>query len=279
MDFSGYTDIAIGIALLMGFRFNTNFNSPYKAQNTAEFWKRWHISLSTWLKDYLYIPLGGNKKGTLGSYLLGSFLLLVFLAITRFSWIAWIVVALCLLMVWIGLRNETVKKHVDTNINLMITMLLGGFWHGSTWNFIVWGGLNGIGLIVYKYWKRVSPYEKLNTLWVRIWKVALTFSFISFTRIWFRSADKETADAVLYKLGYDLDWSLATKVLMAYPMVFLIFLGGMLVHWLPIHWKRSYRLWFIKSHPVVKILSICGVVLMIWQTITAESVPFIYFQF
>lgn len=279
MDFSGYTDIAIGIALLMGFRFNTNFNSPYKAQNTAEFWKRWHISLSTWLKDYLYIPLGGNKKGSIGSYLIGSLLLLVFLAVTDFSLLAWIVVGLCIFFVLLGQKYAPVKKQVDTNINLMITMLLGGFWHGSTWNFIVWGGLNGLGLIVYKYWKRISPYEHLKWAGVRVWKIALTFSFISFTRIWFRSADKETANAILHKLWYDMDWSLATKILGAYPQVFMIFLTGMVIHWLPLHWKRNYRLWFVKSNVFVKIALICGVVFIIWQTITAESVPFIYFQF
>jgi D-alanyl-lipoteichoic acid acyltransferase DltB (MBOAT superfamily) len=99
-DFSGYTDIAIGLALILGFRLPFNFNSPYKASSVTDFWKRWHISLSQWLRDYLYIPLGGNKKGKFRTY-----------------------------------------------INLMITMLLGGLWHGASLRFVIWGGLHGIGLV------------------------------------------------------------------------------------------------------------------------------------
>ncbi|HDR68090.1 MAG TPA: MBOAT family protein, partial [Bacteroidaceae bacterium] len=139
VDFSGYTDIATGVALLLGFRLPKNFNSPYKATSVANFWKRWHISLSSWLRDYLYIPLGGNRKG-------------------RFR----------------------------TEVNLMITMLLGGLWHGASWQFMVWGGLNGIGLIIYKLWSRISPYENSNHWVVRFWKIFITFQFITFTRIWFR---------------------------------------------------------------------------------------------
>ena len=104
-DFSGYTDIAIGLGLILGFRLPVNFNSPYKAAGIADFWKRWHISLSRWLKDYLYIPLGGNRKGK-----------------------------------------------IRTNINLMITMLLGGLWHGAAIRFIIWGGLHGIGLVINRIW-------------------------------------------------------------------------------------------------------------------------------
>ena len=104
-DFSGYTDIAIGVALVLGFRLPFNFNSPYKAQNITDFWKRWHISLSQWLRDYLYISMGGNRKGKIRTY-----------------------------------------------VNLMITMLLGGLWHGASLRFIIWGGLHGIGLVVNKIW-------------------------------------------------------------------------------------------------------------------------------
>ena len=98
-DFSGYTDIAIGLALLLGFRFPQNFDSPYAAQSLQDFWRRWHMTLSRWLRDYLYIPLGGNRKGTIVTYR-----------------------------------------------NLMLTMLIGGLWHGAGWTFIVWGGIHGVGL-------------------------------------------------------------------------------------------------------------------------------------
>ena len=104
-DFSGYTDIAIGVALLIGFRLPINFNSPYKAQNITDFWRRWHISLSSWLRDYLYISIGGNKKGKIRTY-----------------------------------------------INLMITMILGGLWHGASVRFVIWGTLHGVGLALHKVW-------------------------------------------------------------------------------------------------------------------------------
>ena len=103
-DFSGYSDMAIGIALLLGFRFNVNFDSPYQSATITEFWRRWHISLSSWLKDYLYISLGGNRKGKIRTY-----------------------------------------------INLLITMLLGGLWHGASVSFILWGVLHGVALAVHKF--------------------------------------------------------------------------------------------------------------------------------
>ena len=98
-DFCGYTNIAIGVALLLGFQFPQNFASPYSAVSLQDFWRRWHMTLSRWLRDYLYIPLGGSRKGRLMTYR-----------------------------------------------NLMITMLLGGLWHGAAWTFVIWGGIHGVGL-------------------------------------------------------------------------------------------------------------------------------------
>src|SRR4029079_8053850 len=105
-DFSGYTDIAIGSAALLGVRFPANFAAPYQAHDIVDFWRRWHISLSTWLRDYLYIPLGGNRKGPLRTYL-----------------------------------------------NLMVTMVLGGLWHGASWNFVLWGTLHGLALALHRAWR------------------------------------------------------------------------------------------------------------------------------
>ena len=279
LDFSGYTDIAIGVALLMGFRFNINFNSPYKAKNTEEFWKRWHISLSTWLRDYLYIPLGGNRGGSIASYILTVIIVFIIVMLIGDHSYFWKLGLIALVLVVLCYRIPKIKLLVDTNINLMITMILGGLWHGSSWNFITWGALNGIGLIVYKYWKRISPYEKLNMWYIRAFKIALTFTFITFTRIWFRAPDKETADTVVNKLQYDIDWSLAPEVIKNFWIVFLLFLIGMIIHWLPTPFKRSYRKWFIKSHPSFKVVAVLSTIVLIWQMISAEFVPFIYFQF
>lgn len=279
LDFSGYTDIAIGIALLMGFRFNINFNSPYKALNTEEFWKRWHISLSTWLRDYLYIPLGGNRGGSITSYILIVVISSVLILIIGDYSLFWKFGIVALIILFFSLRFSAFRKIINTNINLMITMILGGLWHGSSWNFITWGGLNGIGLIFYKYWKKISPYEKFKVWYVRAFKIALTFSFISFTRIWFRAPDKETADNVLHKLRFDIDWSLAPSVISNFYIVFGLFLTGMVIHWLPTPFKRHVRRWFIRSHPAIKVAAVMGTIILIWQTISAEFVPFIYFQF
>jgi D-alanyl-lipoteichoic acid acyltransferase DltB (MBOAT superfamily) len=231
-DFAGYTDIAIGVALLLGFRLPRNFNSPYKAVNVGDFWRRWHMSLSSWLKDYLYIPLGGNRKGKL-----------------------------------------------RTNINLMITMLLGGLWHGADMKFIIWGGLNGIGLIIYKFWKKISPYENKKNIWVHIWKIFLTFNFITFTRIWFRSNDMDSVNAMLFQLTHSMDLSVAPAVIGSFKMVFAVMVFGYVLHWLPQGWKDSLMNWFIRIPHWVKVIIVVVLVFLIYQTQTTDLQPFIYFQF
>jgi len=141
-DFSGYTDIAIGVALLLGYRLPVNFNSPYKAGSITDFWRRWHISLSRWLRDYLYISMGGNRKG-------------------RFR----------------------------TNFNLMVTMLLGGLWHGAAWRFVLWGGLHGAGLVLHKLWIRIFRGRGDGSkIWMFI-SVFITFKFVSFCWIFFRAGN------------------------------------------------------------------------------------------
>lgn len=231
-DFSGYTDIAIGLALYMGFRLPKNFNSPYKAKNVGEFWKRWHMTLSNWLKDYLYIPIGGNKFG-----------------VSR------------------------------TNINLMITMLLGGLWHGASWLFVIWGGLNGLALLVYKNWKRISPYEKNNSLAVHVWKVLFTFLFISFTRIFFRSNTLEGAWAMIVQITTSFDASIISDVIVSYYKIFIVVAIGFITHWLPDDWKEGVIIRFASSSYVVQVLIAVGTVFIIYQSVSAEMQPFVYFQF
>ena len=143
-DFSGYSDMAIGIALLLGFRFNINFDSPYQSATITEFWRRWHISLSSWLKDYLYISLGGNRKGKIRTYM-----------------------------------------------NLMITMLLGGLWHGASISFILWGALHGIALAAHKFiMGHFSSFKALGCEmkpWRRVLGVLITFHVVCFGWILFRA--------------------------------------------------------------------------------------------
>ena len=232
VDFSGYTDIAIGVALLLGFRLPKNFNSPYKATNVGNFWKRWHISLSSWLKDYLYIPLGGNRRG-----------------------------------------------RIMTDVNLMITMLLGGLWHGASWQFLVWGGLNGVGILVYKQWKRISPYEKSNHWLARFWKIFNTFVFITFTRIWFRSESMEKANQLIRPITQEFNVRIIPEVLWSYKLVFAVMTLGYITHWVPQHWKVNLINRFINTPTWAKVLITILVVFTIYQSWSAELQPFIYFQF
>ena len=231
-DFSGYTDIAIGVGLLLGFRLPRNFNSPYKADNLGNFWKRWHISLSSWLKDYLYIPLGGNRKGV-----------------------------------------------IRTNVNLMVCMLLGGLWHGASWQFVIWGGLNGLGLLFYKYWSRISPYRSSNHILVRFWKIFITFNFITLTRVWFRSDSMEHAGELLGQIAGNFGLSSIFQLVAGYKEVFFLIFLGYLIHWLPSGFKAGYRDWFIRIPLYSKAIVAAIIIFVIYQSWSAELQPFIYFQF
>ena len=152
-DFSGYTDIAIGLSLMMGFHLPANFNSPYKAPNCSNFWKRWHISLSRWLQTYLYIPLGGNRSMGFGTCFWVIFLTASALILSGSWWIAAIVFIIFSATILTGIYCPDRRRKIYANLNSMITMLLGGLWHGASMNFIIWGGLNGVGMIVFKFWR------------------------------------------------------------------------------------------------------------------------------
>ncbi len=133
-DFSGYSDMAIGIALLFNIQLPINFNSPYKAKDIQDFWRRWHITLSRFLRDYIYIPLGGSKKGEINTY-----------------------------------------------TNLIITFLLGGLWHGAGWTFVFWGFLHGLGLVVYRIWRKLDVQLHFLLAWF------ITFNFINISWVFFRA--------------------------------------------------------------------------------------------
>ena len=316
-DFSGYTDIAIGIAMLMGFYLPQNFDSPYKSRNPQEFWRRWHMSLSRWLKSYLYIPLGGNRK------ILGK---------------------------------EVKDKTTAGNFNSFITMLLGGLWHGASWNFVIWGALNGAGMIVYKIWAKINWNIKmllmtllLLSLWLAkillhapiwnlffVWSMALwigtairyaywwyerfqmrrgnllsplalrlsplasrlsaawmilqTFVFITFTRLFFRSGSNldpetanqeawETATNMVNQIGGAWNSSIIPDFLWEYRNVVILFVLGMLIHWLPSRLKRWYRLRFCVLPMWLILLIVVLAVVGVYQFVTADMQAFIYFQF
>ncbi|MEZ5107193.1 MAG: MBOAT family O-acyltransferase [Draconibacterium sp.] len=279
VDFSGYTDIAIGVALLMGFRLPQNFNSPYKAQNVGEFWKRWHMSLSSWLKDYLYIPIGGNRNGSVFSYIsLGVILAIIVLLAGKLILVP-IFAGVVLIFAVLVRFFPSLKRNIDTNINLMLTMLLGGLWHGASWQFIIWGGLNGIGLVVYKFWRKISPWEKKNNRIAVIWKIAITFTFITATRIFFRSESMRVVRGMIHQISNDFNLKIIPDVLWAYKWVFLVMLFGFITHWLSYNFKEKMLNWFIKTPLWAKAVIAAVVVIVVYQSISSDMQAFIYFQF
>ena len=182
-DFSGYTDIATGVALLMGFYLPQNFDSPYKAQNAQQFWRRWHMSLSRWLRDYLYIPLGGNRNATWGSYIIIIAVAVIGSFLSGSWWVAFAVALIALLLLLYAWRRPDQRKFLRTQVNSMDTMLLGGLWHGASWNFMIWGGLNGIGMIIYKFWAQWTIPFKTALIWI-VFILCLTFSLLTPAPVW-----------------------------------------------------------------------------------------------
>ena len=339
-DFSGYTDIAIGVAMLMGFYLPKNFNSPYKAKNPGEFWKRWHISLSRWLQDYLYIPLGGNRNATFGSFCIIIMIAAIATFLSGSWWVGGGLGLLALIIVLVAIFKPEKRKKITTNINAMDTMLLGGLWHGASWNFMIWGGLNGIGMVFYKFWKNWSIYSRtlfiltvtfglrllcvyapqpvFNVLfvWCTIilagnvirlvynlaggkkawqwlqdaWAIFQTFTFITFTRLFFRSGSNldpaeanetawNTAKNMVNQMGSHWRLEQIPDIVVHYRNVFFLILFGLIIHWLPENFKRRYRIWFA-TMPLPLMVVVCAfVVFVIYQFITADLQSFIYFQF
>ncbi|WP_420136435.1 MBOAT family O-acyltransferase [Sphingomonas sp.] len=225
-DFSAYSDMAIGIAALLGYRFPRNFNQPYRATSLQDFWRRWHISLSSWLRDYLYIgALGGNRKGF---------------------------ARLCL--------------------NVLITMLLGGLWHGAKWTFVIWGGLHGSVLALERIWDRYRP-EGLPRL-PKILALLVTFHIVVIGWILFRA---ETFDTAIAFLGGLATSTAASAVLTPLACVLIVF--GMAIHFTPPDLGQRLAL-RLRTLPAPALGLIAGIVILIIDAMRFEGVaPFIYYQF
>lgn len=232
-DFSAYSDIAIGLALLLGFKLPNNFNQPYLSSNITDFWRRWHISLSSWLKDYLYIPLGGNKKGKVRTY-----------------------------------------------INLFLTMLLGGLWHGASLKFIIWGGLHGFALALHKIFKGLFPSRK-STLISSFFSWLITFHFVVFCWVFFRAPNWEIITQVFTQIAYNFDFSHILSYLEnpSYIIIFTVMGLGYLMHLIPDSVELGIENVFSnKWWPTLGFVAVLAVVL-IYQFKSSEIQPFIYFQF
>ncbi len=226
-DFSGYSDMAIGVARIMGYDFNENFDHPYSSTSLTMFWRKWHISLSTWLRDYLYIPLGGNRRG-----------------------------------------------EYRTHVNLMVTMLLGGLWHGAAWNFVLWGAIHGIALVIEKTRKTYESMQEA-TLWRRSWGWARTMLVVVFTWVFFRAQDFSQATAILAKMlglassNADISW-ISIRAVIILPLLALI------------HWMRGGRYHHLVDLPPGKWYTAFILFTMVWLVILFRARgfhPFVYFQF
>ncbi len=251
-DFSGYTDIAIGSALLLGVRFPLNFDSPYKGHNLQDFWRRWHISLSTWLRDYLYIPLGGNRGSELRTYR-----------------------------------------------NLMLTMVLGGLWHGASWTFVFWGFLHGIGLAATRWWQRsrrgkdlrggaraesayrVSAEEPARVLIakdpplpMRALGVFFTFHYVCLAWIFFRATTFGKATQVLKQIALGTTFHPNLQ-----PIVVAVLAVGLLVHFTPDDLFKRMKKGFADLPALGQGALLFLVAIVLHEAASTQAVPFIYFQF
>jgi len=236
-DFSGYSDMAIGIALLMGFHFKINFDSPYQSKNISEFWRRWHISLSTWLKDYLYISLGGNRKGKIRTY-----------------------------------------------INLLITMLLGGLWHGAGFRFVLWGAMHGIALAIHKLYLEVFPVKTENSNPLRkfiisTFSVLITFHFVCFCWIFFRADNMETATQMIRQIAFHFNPRIFFEFITGYRSVLLMMLIGYALHFIPKSVELKTESIVTNLPLLLKVSFMILVILLVVQFKSSEIQPFIYFQF
>ena len=224
-DFSAYTDIAIGVAALLGYRFPKNFDQPYRAIGFSDFWRRWHISLSSWLRDYLYIPLGGNTG----------------------DW--------------------------RRNSNLMVTMLLGGLWHGAAWNFVIWGGLHGLFL--------VAEHRLLGArkpagwpLWGKLLGTVITFNLTCLAWIFFRSPDLGRAMSYLEGIGHA-----GPAGVTASPFVLTLLVGGLASQFLPSDLVSRLEHLMLRM-PFAWQGALAGVCIVGIAAMGPSGVaPFIYFQF
>ncbi len=225
-DFSGYTDVAIGSAALFGYELPENFDAPYVSKNLQEFWRRWHISLSSWLRDYLYMPLGGSRGAPAATYR-----------------------------------------------NLMITMVLGGLWHGASWNFVIWGALHGGALAVTRVWQRARG-ERASSALGRVVATVATFHFVCLAWIFFRAPTFAHATLALSQMAHGT-WAMGHIT----PKVVAVIAGAMALHFLPADWELRAREAFAARPALVQGVVLAAFAMGLHLAASAKPEPFVYGQF
>lgn len=281
-DFSGYSDMAIGIALWMGFKFPINFDAPYQSLSITEFWRRWHISLSTWLRDYLYIPLGGNRGDSAGTWIVtgGFFALTLGMAAYKATlgnwwWLGgWAVVAAVIALPAM-LRRDT--QALATSFNLFATMLLGGLWHGAASRFLVWGGLHGMALAIEKWVSVRFPGRPgaFRRILAGIW----TFHFVCFCWIFFRAEGMEKVGEMLRQIAFSFHPEFFPDFVAGYGAVLFWILLGFALHFLPKSTETA-ALHIATRLPLLgKAILLTAIAALVMQIKSADVQAFIYFQF
>jgi len=236
-DFSGYSDMAIGMARWMGIKLDRNFSAPYQSSNITEFWRRWHISLSSWLKDYLYIALGGSRKGQARRY-----------------------------------------------INLIITMVIGGFWHGASWNFLFWGAAHGVALAFDKIRMNLFGIKESKAIdrgisWRRIPGILITFHFVCLLWIFFKAETFEGSRIMINQIVTNFSPETWPAFFANYHSVIWLMLTGIVLHFLPLSWNERIINFVTPSHWSVKAIIATAVIFVILQFKLAETVLPVYLQF
>ncbi len=280
-DFSGYSDIAIGLARIMGFDFPDNFRTPYFSKNFSEFWTRWHISLSSWLRDYLYITLGGNRGGGFGSIFFTVVFLILSVAVTGWWWLIAIYLIVSVVMSFWMKKEDKNRTTVFNYMNLMITMLLGGLWHGASWAFVVWGFLHGAYLVIQRlagpYWNRMLDAIRLPNLVQNGIAVFMVYVATCYAWIYFRAPDFDIAQQVIDGIASLESFNFGSVV-----NKFIVMKGFVLILILLTIEIADLKFKFYKvalAHPVFRVASFAGLLWLIAFFGTFGANSFIYFQF
>jgi membrane bound O-acyl transferase MBOAT family protein len=290
-DFSGYSDMAIGLALLMGFTLPINFRTPYQSKNITEFWRRWHISLSTWLKDYLYFSVGGNRRGTFWGYFFPTlfFGATLFWAVKMYDTTPiplYIVAGAIIVFVLAIVVAKDRKKSVRSHFNQMTTMLLGGLWHGANLRFIIWGALHGLALAVHKTFMDFFPAKKEDekkgffSSTANVIFVIITFHFVAFCWIFFRAKDFDIALTVMNNIAeLQFDWHKWQTIIEGYRNVFLLMAIGFVWHFFPQNMNDQLKNFFGSMPILFKAVIVALTFWVVYATASSGAQPFIYFQF
>ncbi len=280
-DFSGYSDIAIGLARVLGFDFPDNFKTPYFSKNFSEFWTRWHISLSSWLRDYLYIPLGGNRGGSFGSWFFIALFMVLSVLMTGWWWLGVVFITMAIGTYVYMKKGASETKNAFNYMNLMVTMLLGGLWHGASWAFVFWGFLHGSYQVVQRLagpiWNRMLDALRVPNLIQNAIAIAMVYFCTCLAWVYFRAPDFEIANSYIAGIASLENFNFGS-VINKFTVAKGVLLIGLLLAVEITNLRFTYYQ-VIQRNPVFRVVSFAILLWLIAFMGTFGSSSFIYFQF